>query len=95
MICLQVYVQTACASCARSRALAREIAQEFHQVQVEIIEVETLAAEDWPDALFAAPTWLWNGRRYCLGTPDPDRLRGAIIRSLSQSSFPSPPKGLS
>ncbi len=94
MIDLQVYVKTACASCARSRALAREIAREFQQVQVEIIEIEALAAQDWPEAVFATPTWLWNGRRYCLGTPDPVLLRNAIAHSLSQSSNTSSPKGL-
>jgi hypothetical protein len=87
MIRLQIYVTDACASCARSRDLAREIAREFTQVRVEIIEVAGLSPQAWPESLFATPTWLWNGRRYSLGTPDPRALRRDIILALAQSAF--------
>ena len=90
---LQIYVKDACPSCARSRSLASEIASEYNQVSVEIIEIETLPPEHWPEALFATPTWMLNGRRFCLGTPDPRRLRREIEAVSSQSSPASSPKG--
>ncbi len=93
MLHLQIYVKDACASCARSRLLASEIANEYNQVRVEIIEIETLAPEHWPEALFATPTWLLDGQRFCLGTPDPQRLRQQIDALITPSSTASSPKG--
>lgn len=93
MICIQVYVKPHCPLCEPSRTLAGAIAREFEAICVEIIELDSMAPAQWPDAVFATPTWMWNGQRYCLGTPDPDRLRRALTQSLSQSSS-SPPKGL-
>jgi len=90
MIHLQIYVQVACATCTRSRKLATEIAKEYNQVRVEIIEIESLSADNWPSAVFATPTWLMNGRRYCLGTPDGQRLRQEIAAYLSDSSSALP-----
>lgn len=95
MIHLQIYVQEACASCARSRQLAAMIAGEYSQIEVEIIEIESLSVDQWPDALFATPTWLLNGRRVCLGTPDPLRLRQQIDALIVTPPNASSSKGLS
>ena len=89
-IALQVYVTDACAACARSRELAREIAREFRQVHVTVLEISTLPVQEWPESLFATPTWLWNGQRYCLGTPDPRALRQDITDYLSRLQPPRP-----
>ena len=89
MIRLQIYVKDLCASCARSRSLAAEIAREYNQITVEIIEIESLPAEQWPEAVFATPTWLLNGRRFYLGTPDSLRLRQQIDDLIAATKTPS------
>lgn len=93
MIRLQIYVKDACPSCDRSRTLASEIASEYNQVRIEIIEIETLQSESWPEALFATPTWLMNGRRYCLGTPNARGLRQKLDAILTQSPHSTSLKG--
>ncbi|RUA17323.1 MAG: hypothetical protein DSY55_02365 [Clostridia bacterium] len=95
MVYLQVYVTKNCAFCERSRALAAAIATDFPSVHIEIIDIATLAKESWPDALFATPTWLWNGQIYCLGTPDPGLLRQRISAFISSSLTTLHPKGYS
>ncbi len=95
MIHLQIYVQKACASCTRSRQLAAMIAGEYNQIEVEIIEIESLSVDQWPEVLFATPTWLLNGQRVCLGTPDPLRLRQKIDALIATPSNASSSKGLS
>ena len=85
MVHLQIYVTENCTSCKRSRALATAIATDYPSVRVETIDIATLTNEDWPDPLFATPTWLWNGGIYCLGTPDPGLLRQRIADFIASS----------
>ena len=86
MLILQVYVQAGCRTCVRSRALAQAIAAEYPTIQVLIIPIESLSAAAWPEALFATPTWLLDGHRIGLGTPDPVRLRQQLDAAISSST---------
>ena len=59
---------------SRSQRLAVEIIERYPQIDVELIEISTIAEENLPEMVFATPTWLWNGHLYCLGNPDPAKL---------------------
>ena len=74
MALIQVYIARWCSSCAHSRHLVMEIIERYPQIDVELIDISTIAEENLPEMVFATPTWLWNGHLYCLGNPDPSKL---------------------
>ncbi|MCO6452220.1 MAG: hypothetical protein J5I90_15670 [Caldilineales bacterium] len=70
MTYIQVFVAQGCPACAYSYQLATEIAQRCPHVEIKLIDVGDLDADSFPEAVFATPTWLWNGNLFSLGNPD-------------------------
>ena len=53
MALIQVHIARWCSSCAHSRHLAMEIIERYPQIDVELIEISTIAEEDLPEMVFA------------------------------------------
>ena len=68
---LAIYVSDDCWSCAESRRIAAEVADEFPEVDVLLIDMES---GPLPAAVFAAPTYLLDGRVLFLGNPRREEL---------------------
>ncbi|MCK5922905.1 MAG: thioredoxin family protein [Methylococcales bacterium] len=80
MVKLQVYVTENCWTCTESRHIASEIANEFPQVNVELLD---MTHEKRPDNVFAVPTFLLNGRVVSLGNPHRHVLKQKIQAEIS------------
>lgn len=91
MALIQIYYARWCSVCAHSLSLAAEIAERHPEINVELIDVATLSEENRPDPVFATPTWLWDGRLYSLGNPDPAELWQQLAE-LSPTPFISQPE---
>lgn len=80
MVKLEVYVKEACWTCAESRRIVAEIAPQFPQMSVELLDMET---PERPPNIFAVPTYVLNGRIISLGNPYRDVLRQKIMDAIS------------
>lgn len=76
-VTLKIYVAQHCSTCDYSYEVAAEIRREFPQVQVQIIDLEQ-TTETIPEAVFATPTYLLNGRVWSLGNPSPTQVEETL-----------------
>lgn len=83
MIKLQVYVSDGCWSCAESRRMVAEMAPQFPQVLMELLDTQT---HPLPDEVFAVPTYVLDGKVISLGNPYPADLRRKLMAAVSRSS---------
>ena len=81
MVKLQVYVKDDCWTCAESRRIVAEIAPQFPQISVELVDMET---SNRPQDVFAVPTYVLDGHIISLGNPYRDDLRREIKDALSR-----------
>ena len=65
---VQIYVADHCQNCQHAYVVAEMIRQEFPQVELEIVNLSQ-TREGIPEAVFATPTYLLNGRLWSLGNP--------------------------
>ena len=79
MVKLLVYIREDCWSCAESHRIVAEIAPEFPQLAVELVDFDV---PDRPQNIFAVPTYVLNGRIISLGNPYRDELRKEIATAL-------------
>ena len=81
-----IYVAEHCLSCDYSYEVAEDIRRDFPQVAVRIINMAK-TEEEIPEAVFATPTYLLNGKLWSLGNPSPtqvvDTLSGVIAAARS------------
>ena len=82
MITLQVYVADDCWACDETRRIVAEIAPEFPDIQVELLDMRT---EPHPENVFAVPTYLLNGRVISLGNPHRADLRARLVQARIQT----------
>ena len=80
MVKLQVYIREDCWTCAESHRIVAEIAPQFPQLSVELVDIET---PNRPQNVFAVPTYVLDGRIISLGNPYRDELRREIKNVLS------------
>lgn len=80
MVKLQVYIREDCWTCAESRRIVAELAPQFPQLSVELVDMET---PDRPPNVFAVPTYVLNGRIISLGNPYRDDLRQEIKNAFN------------
>lgn len=75
--------------CVYSRHLAVDIAERCLQVEIDVIDIAEAEGE-LPDSVFATPTWLWDGKLFSLGNPDPAQIwrRLAEIGSHIPTTLP-------
>jgi hypothetical protein len=84
MVKLRVYIREDCWNCAESHRIVGEIAPEFPQLSVEIVDFDV---PDRPQHIFAVPTYVLNGRIISLGNPYRDKLRKEIISALEDQQM--------
>lgn len=83
MVKLQVFISDDCWSCAESRRIVTEIAPQFPDVEVELLDMNSSKR---PETVFAAPTYLLNGRVISLGNPYLGVLRRQLSVALAQAN---------
>jgi hypothetical protein len=76
-IAIDIYVAQHCNTCAYAYEVAAEIRRQFPHVQVRMVEMET-TTETIPEAVFATPTYVLNGRVWSLGNPSPAKVQETL-----------------
>jgi predicted thioredoxin/glutaredoxin len=79
---LQVFVESGCRACHRSLELTDQARARFPTLHVEVVNLSDPAAER-PEAVFAVPTYLLDGRVLSLGNPHPAALMHALAAHLA------------
>ena len=69
-----IYITDHCANCDYAREVARLIRTEYPYVTVAVVDLAD-PQETVPDAVFATPTYLLDGRLWSLGNPSPQQIR--------------------
>jgi hypothetical protein len=69
-----IYVLADCGNCEYAWEIAALIRREYPQVEVAVVDLAN-PAEPVPDAVFATPTYLLDGRLWSLGNPSPEQVR--------------------
>ncbi len=77
MMKLQVYIADDCWSCEETRRVVADVAVVLPQLEVALVNLSE-AGVGQPDAVFATPTYMMNGRILFLGNPTPIELRQKI-----------------
>ncbi len=65
---LRVFVAAHCANCEEASTIAAQIAEDYSEINVEIIDISHPQAVV-PEPVFAIPTFMLNDRIISLGTP--------------------------
>jgi hypothetical protein len=85
MVSLQIYVVEHCPNCDYAWELAREVAAAFPKVHLEVVDLEKPGVER-PEAVFATPTYLLNGRVAWLGNPGREHLFQRLCAALDSEA---------
>lgn len=70
---LTVYVLPNCANCEYAVGVAAAIRHDYPHVAVQVVDLAN-PPEPPPDSVFAAPTYLLDGRVWSLGNPSPEQI---------------------
>lgn len=70
---LTIYVSAHCPVCEYAFEVAEIIRRKFSQVQVRLVDIQG-SQEKIPEAVFATPTYLLNGRLWSLGNPSLEKI---------------------
>jgi hypothetical protein len=82
LVTLDIYVVSGCANCSYAAQVARAIAAVYPQVHVQVWDMAQTVAI--PEAVFAAPTYVLNGRVVSLGNPDEETLGQWLEQALAK-----------
>ena len=74
---LTIYVTNHCDLCRYALEVAADIQARYPQVVLRIVNLET-SQEPIPEAVFATPTYLLDGRVWSLGNPSQEQLRSTF-----------------
>jgi hypothetical protein len=80
MVTLKVFVEEDCWSCSESRRIVEELATQFPEVAIELVN---LTPHNRPSDIFAVPTYKLNGKIISLGNPYLRDLRRKIQDALN------------
>lgn len=78
---LAIYVSAHCPVCAYAYEVADLIRHTFSQVQVCLVDIHG-EQESIPEAVFATPTYLLNGRLWSLGNPSLEKIYETFQRFI-------------
>ncbi len=76
-IYIDIYIAQHCGTCAYAYEVAAEIRHQFPSVQVRMVDIGN-STETIPEAVFATPTYLLNGRVWSLGNPSPAKVQETL-----------------
>ena len=74
---LSIYVSAHCMTCVYAHEVAANIRRDYPQVDVRVIDVHQPDAVV-PEAIFATPTYLLDGRVWSLGNPSAEKICAAF-----------------
>lgn len=74
---LAIYRAEHCLTCDYTAEVADYIRDNFPNVDLRVIDVDA-ATEPLPEAVFATPTYLLNGRVWSLGNPSLEQVHEAL-----------------
>jgi len=77
MIKLQIFVTDDCWACEESRRIAADTQVRFQDVEVTLLD---LLGDEKPSNVFAAPTYLLNGKIVSLGNPRREDLWAQLAK---------------
>lgn len=77
---VEIYVTQHCPVCAYAHEVAATIRADFPKVDLRVIDLMQ-TSEAIPEAVFATPTYLLNGRLWSLGNPAPEDVRRRLAGS--------------
>lgn len=80
-ICVDIFVAEHCFVCEYAHEIAELIESDFADVKLRVIDINK-TEESIPDAVFATPTYLLNGRVWSLGNPSPEQVRERLTELL-------------
>lgn len=80
---VEIYVAENCMLCAYAYEVAESIRADFPAVALSIINLSQ-TSEAIPDAVFATPTYLLDGRLWSLGNPSPEDVQERLSLALQQ-----------
>lgn len=81
MVKLDVYITPDCWSCQETERIVADVSAQLPNVAVSLINMET--AQERPEAVFAVPTYLINGRIISLGNP----TREELVRKIQNANL--------
>ena len=73
---LKIYVTDDCWSCEESRRLAAEVRASVRNVEVELVDLNSGSR---PSYVFAAPTYVLDGKVIFLGNPHWEELQEKLV----------------
>ena len=80
MVKLQIFITDDCWSCEESRRIAAETEARFTDVEVRLVD---LMSDERPSNVFAAPTYVLDGRVISLGNPRREELWGQLVQQIA------------
>jgi hypothetical protein len=80
---LAVYLSPTCWICEESSRILQDIIPEFPNVAIDCFNIN---GEGVPDKVFAAPTYILNGKIIYLGNPTRDALRAKLAEAINQAT---------
>ena len=72
MATLNVYVTEDCMGCVESRTIVDKIRQDYPELTVNLVD---LNPNDWPEDIFAVPSYKLDGKLVSLGNPSPSSIQ--------------------
>lgn len=84
---LKIYVAPHCFNCDYAVEVAEMIRRSYPQVAVQLIDL-TDAQEPTPEAVFATPTYVLNGRIWSLGNPSLQQIEATFGQPTGESDAP-------
>ncbi|RLT45231.1 MAG: hypothetical protein DWI57_01170 [Chloroflexi bacterium] len=85
-ILVEIYVAENCAICDYAYEVADSIRAGFPAVDLRIINLSR-SSETIPDAVFATPTYLINGRLWSLGNPSVQDAQERLCLALESKTY--------
>ena len=83
---VEIYVAENCAICDYAYEIADSIRAGFPAVGLRIINLSQ-SGQAIPDAVFATPTYLLNGRLWSLGNPSAQNIQERLSLALESKTY--------
>jgi hypothetical protein len=80
MVRLEIFITDDCWSCEESRRIAAETQARFKDVEITLVD---LLSDERPANVFAAPTYVLNGRVISLGNPRREELWAQLAQRIA------------
>ena len=78
---LQIFIAPDCWSCGESQQIAADLANEFPNLLIELLDLEKV---ERPENVFAVPTYVYDGDVIFLGNPTREELSRKLAMKLDR-----------